>query len=139
MGYISSHQFAGILTTNRITVCHKTKEIKGITPYNVFSTMRDIINTMGRYHEYRGGYHKYRGGYLEYRGGAQYCGGYLEYHEGCSVLWGIMMHMRDIRSTVGNVQYHGWYSNNKRLYLPMVLMISPPRYSYTLCGVRILS
>ena len=44
------------------------------------------------------------GGYHEY------LGGYLEYHGGCSVPWkDIMMHVGDIMSTVGGVQYHGGY------------------------------
>ena len=35
-------------------------------------------------------------------------GGYLEYRGGCSVPWGdIMMHLGDIMSTVGGVQYRG--------------------------------
>ena len=48
-------------------------------------------------------------------------GGYLEYHRGCSVPWGdiifcnlstvgnIMMHVGDIMSTVGGVQYRGGF------------------------------
>ena len=68
----------------------------GVAQYRgVFSTMGDIMSTVGGYLEYRGGV-QYRGGYLEYRGGVHYhgdimstVGGYLEYHEGCSVPWGI--------------------------------------------------
>ena len=47
----------------------------------VFSTVGDIMSTVGGYLEYhggvqyRGGYHDKCGGYLEYRGGVQYRGG----------------------------------------------------------------
>ena len=37
-------------------------------------------------------------------------GGYLEYRGGCSVLWGTMMHVGDIMSTVRGVQYRGGLS-----------------------------
>ena len=50
-------------------------------PWGVFSTVGDIMSTVGGYLEYRGGV-QYRGdiminvgGYLEYRGGVQYRGG----------------------------------------------------------------
>ena len=49
-------------------------------PYGVFSTVGDIMSTVGGYLEYRGGcsvpwgYHDKCGGYLEYRGGVQYRG-----------------------------------------------------------------
>ena len=52
-------------------------------PWGVFSTVGDIMSTVG--------------GYLEYRGGCSVpwgdiminVGGYLEYRGGCSVPWGI--------------------------------------------------
>ena len=49
----------------------------------VFSTVGDIMSTVGGYFEYRGG--------VQYRGGisSDKCGGYLEYRRGCSVPWGI--------------------------------------------------
>ena len=72
-----------------------------LSTVGVFSTVRDIMSTVGGYLEYRGGvqycgrYHDKCGGYLEYRGGLQYrggyyeyCGGYLEYRGGSSVPWG---------------------------------------------------
>ena len=73
-----------------------------------------VLSTVGGV-QYRGGYHEYRGGYLEYRGVFstvegyhEYRGGYLEYRGGCSVpCEDIMMHVGDIMSTVGGVQYHG--------------------------------
>ena len=49
-------------------------------PWGVFSTVGDIMSTVGGYLEYRGGvqyrggYHDKCGGYLEYRGGVQYRG-----------------------------------------------------------------
>ena len=52
-----------------------------LSTVGVFSTVGDIMSTVG--------------GYLEYRGG-------------CSVPWGdIMMHVGDIMSTVEGVQYRG--------------------------------
>ena len=52
-----------------------------LSTVGVFSTVGDIMSTLG--------------GYLEYRGG-------------CSVPWGdIMMHVGDIMSTVEGVQYRG--------------------------------
>ena len=36
-------------------------------------------------------------------------GGYLEYRGGCSVLWGDMMHVGDIMSTVGVFSTEGGY------------------------------
>ena len=73
-----------------------------LSTVRVFSTVGDIMSTVGGYLEYRGGV-QYRGdiminvgdilstvgvfstvgGYHEYRGG------YLEYRGGCSVPWGI--------------------------------------------------
>ena len=57
--------------------------------------------------QYHGGYHEYHVGYLEYCGGVQYCGD-------------IMMHVRDIMSTMGcsvpsgyhplKFEYRGWIS-----------------------------
>ena len=51
-------------------------------PWGVFSTVGDIMSTVGGYLEYRGGCSVPRGdiminvgGYLEYRGGVQYRGG----------------------------------------------------------------
>ena len=41
----------------------------------VFSTVGDIMSTVGGYFEYRGGYSGTVGGYHEYRGGVQYRGG----------------------------------------------------------------
>ena len=60
--------------------------------------------------QYRGG-DQYLGGYLEYYGGVfSTVGRYHEYRGGCSVPWrDIMMHVGDIMSTVGGVQYHGGY------------------------------
>ena len=53
-------------------------------------------------------------GYLEYCGGVQYhggyheyCGGYLEYHGMFSTVGDIMMHVKEIMSTMGGVQYRG--------------------------------
>ena len=66
--------------------------------------------------QYRGGYDEYRGGFLEY------CGGFLEYYGGYSVPW--------------RISWVPWgYSNNKdfppRYWTsPMLLIISPPRYSW---------
>ena len=67
-----------------------------LSTVGVFSTVGDIMSTVGEYLEYRGGvqyrggYHDKCGGYLEYRGGYhEYRGGYLEYRGGCSVPWGI--------------------------------------------------
>ena len=57
---------------------------------------------MWRYLEYCGGV-QYRGGYHEY------CEGYLEYHGMFSTVGDIMMHVEDIMSTVGGVQYCGGY------------------------------
>ena len=48
----------------------------------MFSTVGDIMSTVG--------------GYLEYHGGVQYCGD-------------IMINVGDILSTMGGVQYHGGY------------------------------
>ena len=56
-----------------------------LSTVGVFSTVGDIMSTVG---------------------------GYLEYHGGCSVPWGdIMMHVGDIMSTVGGVQYRGGISS----------------------------
>ena len=66
-----------------------------------------ILSTVG-YHDARGGYHEYRRGY--------------------SVLWDIMMHVGDIMSTVGGVQYRGgiifcYLSTLMVLNTPTLLMI----------------
>ena len=54
--------------------------------------------------QYRGGYH-------------DSCGGYLEYRGGCLVPWqDIMMHVGDILSTVGGIQYRGGFEHHLPLY-----------------------
>ena len=119
----------------------------------VFSTVGDIMSTMGNNLEYCGvfstvGIHEYHGGYLEFCGDVQHRGGYHDARGGiswilwwCSVPWGdtilwnlstvgdIMLHVGDIMSTLGVFSTMG-YSNNKRFspryWTPsMVLMISP--------------
>ena len=85
-------------------------------PWGVFSTVGDIMSTVGGYHEYRGGISwvpwgvfSTVGGYHDKCGGISWVpwgvfstvggimstvGGYLEYRGGCSVPWGdIMMHV----------------------------------------------
>ena len=63
-------------------------------PWGVFSTVRDIMSTVGGYLEYRGGV-QYRGGYHDK------CGGYIEYRGGVQYRGEIMINVGDILSTVG--------------------------------------
>ena len=59
-------------------------------PWGVFSTVGNIMSTVGGYLEYRGGcsvpwgYHDKCGDILSIRGGVQYHGGYHEYRGGLS-------------------------------------------------------
>ena len=62
-----------------------------LSTVGVFSTVGDILSTMGGYLEYHGGCSVpwgdimiNVGGYFEYRGGVQYHGGYHEYRGGLS-------------------------------------------------------
>ena len=76
----------------RFTPCIMCVQYRGgySVPWGVFSTMGDIMSTVGGYLEYhggvqyRGGYHDKCGGYLEYRGVFSTVGGYHEYHGGLS-------------------------------------------------------
>ena len=60
----------------------------------VFSTVGDIMSTVGRYLEYRGGV-QHRGGYHDK------CGGYLEYSGVFSTVGDTMSTVGVILSTVG--------------------------------------
>ena len=73
----------------------------------VFSTVGDIMSTMGRYLEYCGGV-QYRGGYHDK------CGGYLENRGVFSTMGDIMSTVGVTLSTVGDVQYGGRYHDARR-------------------------
>ena len=122
-------------TINKSPPCIMCVQYRGgcSVPWGVFSTVGDIMSTVGGYLEYCGGV-QYRGGYHDK------CGGISWVPWGCSVPWGIswvpwgvilstvegvqyrggipsfeiwvlwgdiMMHVGDIMSTVGGVQYRG--------------------------------
>ena len=71
-----------------------------LSTVGVFSTVGDIMSTVGGYLEYRGGCSVLWGYHDE-------CGGYLEYRGVFSTMGDIMSTVGVILSTVGDTQYCG--------------------------------
>ena len=85
-------------------------------PWGVFSTVGDIMSTVGRYLEYRGGYHDKCGDILSTVGVfstmgdiMSTVGGYLEYRGVFSNVGDIMMHVRGYHEYHGGVSTVGGY------------------------------